>query len=144
MSSCYTSSLRSNAILLVMDMQAHSSLSQWVNVNVYTIYPHHKQTHPECQLHDLLPSVLSLRNNWDWYNLLKEQIWNQHSQHKVHVVKMINIPFIKHHGRVPERSYYKPNPPSWNKRTQHKLLFNKETLQRKQPKWTGLTVDIWN
>lgn len=89
----------------------------------------------------------SLRNNWDWYNLLQEQILNQHSLYELYEGegnKMINIPFIKHHGRSPEPSYYKPNPTSWHKCTQHKLLFNKETLQQKQPKWTGLTEDIWN
>lgn len=58
----------------------------------------------ECQLCDLLRSVFSLRNNWDWYNLLQEQILNQHSQYKLYDGegnKMINIPFIKHHGRIP-------------------------------------------
>lgn len=66
--------------------------------------PHHKQSRPERQLRDPLQSVFSLQNNWDWYNLSQEQILNQQWQQKLYTGegnKMINIPFIKHHGRVP-------------------------------------------
>lgn len=65
-----------------IDIQACLSHAYETDVNLFTDYQqypllHHKQTHPQC---DLLWSAFSLGNNWDWYNLLLEEILNQPRQ----------------------------------------------------------------
>lgn len=69
----------------------------------YTISSAPQANTSQCQLRDPLCVCFSASEITDWYNLLQEQILNQHQGHNV-----INIPFIRHHARSAERSYHQP------------------------------------